>query len=132
MFLLAVLKRGEHGIYQDLHLWVAGSHLVDELAEGSSDNSRRLCGPDIVGSQHHHDNVRLGSGQPWYELVLVRNVGGEITSVALIATVEWNTTVTRVVEGADKVNVSVGSTSSLEVVDESCSPATLEMLVGIL
>jgi len=59
---------------EDLHAGLLCAHLIHELAERGGDFLRRAVVPHVVGAEVHHDDVGLRGREPWWELVLVRNV----------------------------------------------------------
>src|SRR4051812_33400346 len=76
---------GSQSTYHNLHSGVAITHLLDQSRERSNDVGRGLALlDDIVGTQMHRDNISRVLLQPAHKLLLVRNVDGKESRVALI------------------------------------------------
>lgn len=110
------------GLYEDLHAWVAGAHLVDQLGVCGDDGVGRDVVPHVVGTEMHQNDGGLGGREPADELVLVRDVGDEEAAVAFVFAVVGNTAAL-CWERAD--HVEAGFAGFGELVPEECAPAAL-------
>jgi len=73
--------------HQDRHIRVVISHLANQGGERRKDLLRRTVAPDIVGPKMHDHNVGIGLAQPARQGPSIRQVGGQLTPVALIVTI---------------------------------------------
>ena len=92
---------------EHLDVGVLRPQLVDQRGVGVQDLGRRLVAPDVVRAEVQQHDVGVRGVQPGRQQLLVRDVGHQGTSVALVVTVERGPAVVGVVLAADEVDVGV-------------------------
>jgi len=108
--------------YNDLHVCLAGAHLVDELGVGLENLVNGLAAQSVVGAQVHHDDIGLRGGEPGGEQVLVCVVCSQRSGMAFAIAVEGKSAFR---SGAGSDHVNVGEAVVLKLLPEECAPAAL-------
>lgn len=109
--------------YHNLHLGVMCSHGVDQLGESRNDiGSRLVLLHNVVRTKMHGDYVGRVLGQPTVKLILIGNIDGQVSRVALVvAIVLAVATVVLVPAGADEVDAL--PFGGLELFPQQSAPA---------